>query len=99
MNMVVIFFSGNAVFHRPVARDAFAAGAIDGPQNGLATRTDQVFGERLAVKLHEKYSDKFGADVTLSAEEIAKIKDKIGKVSPPLVVRAAWMILNPASVP
>lgn len=54
----------------------------------------------LAVKLHEKGGgDKFSKDVTLTVDEIKVIKDKIGKLYPPSIVGAAWMILDPASVP
>jgi hypothetical protein len=32
----------------------------------------------------------------LTAEEVATIKDRIGKVYPPLIVGAAWPLLDPA---
>lgn len=53
----------------------------------------------LALKLHEKGTGSFAKDANLSAEELSRIKDKIGKFYPPAVVGAAWSVIDPASVP
>ena len=46
--------------------------------------------DRLAQRIYEN------KDVVLSVEEMATIKDRIGKTYGPLVVGAAWRILDPA---
>lgn len=76
-----------------------AENALLAPDQADTNGTEKNKAFWLAVKLHEKGSDKYAKDANLTAEEITRIKDKIGKFYPPAIVGAAWQILDPASVP
>jgi len=56
-----------------------------------ATGADKFKRDELARKIYGK------KDVALPAEEIATIKDRIGKSFGAMVVGAAWRMLDPAS--
>lgn len=59
-------------------------------EDKTATGAEKFKRDELARKVYKK------SDVVLTAEEIALIKDRIGKSYGALVVGAAWRILDPA---
>jgi hypothetical protein len=76
-----------------------AENALLAPDSADTTGEAKMKLFMLAVKLHEKHSDKFAKDVMLSVEELSLIKTKIGKFYPPAMVGATYMLLDPASIP
>lgn len=59
-------------------------------EDKAATPKAKFDNDFLARKIYGK------KDVILSSEEIAKIKDRIGKAYGPLVVGASWPLLDPS---
>jgi len=62
-------------------------------EDRTATGADKFKRDELARKVYQKKS------VALTAEEIATIKDRIGKSFGAMVVGAAWRLLDPAVSP
>jgi hypothetical protein len=59
------------------------------PEDGKLSGVDKYNYAELARKIYQN------KDVILTVEEIATIKDRIGKAYGPLIVGSAWRLLDP----
>jgi hypothetical protein len=84
--------NGDARTPTPLTLGDAAVNALESqtPDDAKSSGAEKFKLDELARKVYRN------KDVTLSVEEIAIIKDRIGKVYGPMVVGAAWRILDPA---
>ncbi|MGD0799004.1 MAG: hypothetical protein ABR910_14905 [Acidobacteriaceae bacterium] len=83
--------NGDARTTAPLTLGDAAVNALESqtPDDLKSSGADKFKLDELARKVYRN------SDVTLSVEEIAAIKERIGKVYGPMVVGAAWRILDP----